>query len=79
MKVVVINVLHLRFAVYMLQMDVICKDEQTFVRKRHVLILRPWAASPAPNARDPDVNGSRARRIPSNAVTLPSCKTNSKL
>ena len=35
--------------------------------------------SPAPNARDPDVNGSRARRTLSISVTLPSCKTNSKL
>jgi hypothetical protein len=35
--------------------------------------------SPAPNARDPDVNGSRTRRNLSISVTLPSCKTNSKL
>jgi len=25
-------------------LDVRCKDEQTFVRKHHVLILEPWAA-----------------------------------
>jgi hypothetical protein len=43
-NVVVINVLHLRSAVHILQMDVICKDEQTFVRKHHVRILGPWAA-----------------------------------
>jgi hypothetical protein len=43
-KVVVINVPQLRSAVHILQMDVICKDEQTFVRKHHVLILRLWAA-----------------------------------
>jgi hypothetical protein len=54
--VVVINVLHLTFAVHMLQMDITCKDEQIFVRTNTFYILRYWLHWPAPNARDPDVS-----------------------
>jgi hypothetical protein len=54
-------------------MDVICKDEQTFVRKHYIPILGLWLHSPAPSVRDPDVNGSRF------SVTLTYSKVHSKL